>query len=147
LHGNANCGDDSYATGIWGAYGSMVDAIGLICAVYHPPAAAPPADKPVKTIGKPKSTKPPPEKPSGAPLKIDNGAGDDGSEADNGGGGNGGGRRATAAADTTIYDAPEGNEIGYLSAGDALSGLDCNDNNWCRITKPQKGWVWGEDIK
>ncbi|MDG4884453.1 SH3 domain-containing protein [Mesorhizobium sp. WSM4884] len=50
--GNANCGDDAYAVGIWGGSGSMVDAIGLTCATFHPSVVnnPPPAvpEKPIK---------------------------------------------------------------------------------------------------
>lgn len=146
--GNANCGDDGYATGMLISHGSMVDAIGLVCTVYQPAPAKAPADKPIRGVGKPKPAKPAPEKPNGSPLAVDNSGSDDGQADDSGNGGtsNTGGSRATASTDTTIYDQPDGNEIGYLSAGDPLSGVSCNGNNWCRITRPQKGWVWGEDV-
>jgi hypothetical protein len=139
--GNANCGDDGYATGMLISYGSMVDAIGLVCTIYRPAPAPKPADKPIRGIGKPKP--PPPQGPKGAPLKVDNG---DSGQTAAGDGGGGRGAGASAATDTTVYDEPAGNEIAYLSAGDPVSGVSCNDDNWCRISKPEKGWVWGDDL-
>jgi hypothetical protein len=63
----------------------------------------------------------------------------------NAGGGNGGGGGASAATDTTIYDQPEGNDVA-LSAGDPVTIVNCDNNNWCRISTPRKGWVWGGDL-
>jgi hypothetical protein len=78
-----------------------------------------------------------PDKP---PHTIDNG--DNGNQnADNGGGG------SAAATDTTVYDQPEGNDVAYLSAGDPVTIVSCNDDNWCQISKPRKGWVWGDDLR
>ncbi len=73
------------------------------------------------------------------------GAGGGGAGGGNGGGAGGGG--AQAAVDTTIYDRPEGNDIAYLSAGDPVTIVSCNGNNWCQISKPRSGWVWGDDLK
>ena len=143
--GNADCGDDAYATGIWGGYGSLVDAIGLVCTVYHSPVASPPPPPPSDNTPKPKLDSPKPDKP---PLKINNGDGDQ--NADNGNGndsGNGSaGGGASAATDTTIYDQPEGNDVAYLSAGEPVTIVSCNADNWCKISKPRKGWVWGDDL-
>jgi len=140
----ANCGDDGYAVGTWGGYGSLVDAIGLTCAAYPPPVVdnpPPPPPPPPDNSTKPKPDTPKPTKP---PLKINNGDGDQ--NADNGDGSDDTGGGASAATDTTIYDQPEGNDVAYLSAGDPVTVVSCNESNWCRISKPRKGWVWGDDL-
>lgn len=142
--GNANCGDNGYAVGIWGGAYSLVDALGLTCAEYHPQVTTPPVvnNPPPPNNTPPPKPKPKPDRP---PLKIDNGEGDQ--DADNGDGGNDtGGGAATAATDTTIYDQPEGNDLAYLSAGEPVTIVSCNNSNWCRISKPRKGWVWGDDL-
>ena len=56
------------------------------------------------------------------------------------------GGQASAATATTIYDQPEGNDVAYLDAGDPVTIVSCNDNNWCQISKPERGWVWGDDL-
>ena len=33
-----------------------------------------------------------------------------------------------------------------MGAGDPVTIVDCNGDNWCRISKPRKGWVWGGDL-
>lgn len=82
-----------------------------------------------------------PTAPLKPPIKVDNGNnGDDNPPAD----GNGG--QASAATDTTIYDQPGGNDAAYLQAGDPVTIVQCNENNWCQISKPRKGWVWGDDL-
>jgi len=53
---------------------------------------------------------------------------------------------ATAATDTTIYDQPAGNDIAYLHAGDSVTIVNCNGDNWCQVSKPKNGWVWGDDL-
>jgi hypothetical protein len=131
--GHANCGDDSYAIGTWGGYGSLVDAIGLTCATYHPAVVNPP---PPPDNPPPPKPEPKPDKP---PLKVDNGDQSDSGNGDTGGG-------ATAATDTTVYDQPQGNDLAYLSAGDAVTIVSCNADNWCKISKPRNGWVWGDDL-
>lgn len=131
----AGCGGGAYASGVIIHSGSMVDGVGLWCRVaVATPAPKAPTDKPIRGAGKPKVPTP----PSDAPLKVDNGDGG------NGGGGNGGG--ATAATDTTIYDEPGGSDVDYLSAGDPVAIVSCNGDNWCRISTPRKGWVWGDDL-
>ncbi len=65
----------------------------------------------------------------------------------NDGNGDNGTNGATAANDTTIYDQPEGNDVAYLQAGDPVTITSCNGDGWCKISKPRKGWVWGEDLK
>jgi hypothetical protein len=142
--GIADCGNDGYALGIWGGYGALVDAIGLVCVNYRPPAAPPPplpADNPPQPSPQPK-----PDKPA---HKIDNGENADIGKPqgiiDNGNEGKGGGDSA-AATDTTIYDQPQGNDLAYLSAGDPVTVVSCSGDNWCQISKPRKGWVWGDDL-
>ena len=76
------------------------------------------------------------------PVNVDNGDNGDTNNADDGD--NGGG--ATAATDTTIYDQPAGNDVAYLNAGDAVTIVSCNDDNWCQISKPRRGWIWGDDL-
>lgn len=131
--GGADCGDDAYAYGLRIRADSRINALGLMCAVFRQPAP-PPAPPPPPP---PPDNTPKPDKP---PLKIDNDDNGDQGDGDNGGDG------ATAAIDTTIYDQPEGNDVAYLSAGDAVTIVGCNDNNWCQISKPHKGWVWGDDL-
>ena len=81
------------------------------------------------------------ESPTGPPAPpVDDNNGDDQAPPDNGGG------QASAGTDTTIYDQPQGNDVAYLSAGDSVTIVQCNDNNWCQISKPKKGWVWGGDL-
>ncbi len=142
--GNANCGDDGYATGILVSYGSMIDALGLICTTYHP---APPA------VNTPPPPQPPPDKPrpkpDKPPLKVLNGDDDNAAAGGGQGGGNGNvaaAAGAAAATDTTIYDQPGGSDVDYLAAGDAVTIVTCNADNWCRISKPRQGWVWGGDL-
>jgi hypothetical protein len=52
----------------------------------------------------------------------------------------------SAANDTTIYDSPEGSDLAYLSAGDPVTIITCKPNNWCHISAPADGWVWGDDL-
>jgi hypothetical protein len=141
--GYADCGDNGYATGLVVHSGSLIDALGLTCAEYHQQASTAPAPaKPIKHTarGGPTTAQPKPDKP---PIDVLNG--DDANQnADNGGGGAAGGARA--ATDTTIYDQPSGNDVAYLSGGDPVTIVSCNDENWCRISKPQNGWVWGDDL-
>ena len=137
----ASCGDDGYAVGYWGKFGSLVDSVGLACANYPPKDASPPPPPPPKDNPPPP---PPPDKtpkPDKPPLKVLDGDDQD-QNADTGN--NGGG--ASAATDTTIYDQPGGSDVAYLSAGDPVTIVSCNDNNWCRISKPTQGWVWGDDL-
>jgi len=137
------CGGGALAVGIVLRSGSMIDALGLLCKVTAAPAPSPtPTPTPTPTPA-PKPTKPK-EAPNNAPLKVDNGDGD--TDGNDDAPGNGGGGGATAATDTTIYDQPEGNDVAYLSAGDPVSIVSCDDNNWCKISKPKKGWVWGDDL-
>ena len=77
--------------------------------------------------------------------------GDDDNAAAGGGQGGGNGNvaaaaGAAAATDTTIYDQPGGSDVDYLAAGDVVTIITCNADNWCRISKPRRGWVWGGDL-
>lgn len=85
--------------------------------------------------------------PATPPIEVGNGGnGDDGNNGDDQPPPNNGGGQASAATDTTIYDQPQGNDVDYLSAGDPVTIVQCNDNNWCQVSKPRKGWVWGDDL-
>jgi hypothetical protein len=134
----ANCGDDGYAVGLWGRAGSLVDAVGLACADYPPKTVSPPPPPPPPD--KPPPPPPPKPKPDKPPLKVFD-SDDQDQNADTGD--NGG---ASAAQDTTIYDQPDGNDVDYLSAGDPVTIVSCNGDNWCRISRPRQGWVWGGDL-
>lgn len=152
----ANCGSGAFAVGIFGGYGANVDRLGLICGKFEQAAApqqqdqtAPspsgPPEKPIKSTGKGGQNTAPAN--NGPNLKpTDNGAGGNtnADQDDNGGNNNAGG--ASAAVDTTIYDQPDGNDLDYLSAGDPVTIVSCNDDNWCKISAPRKGWVWGDDL-
>jgi hypothetical protein len=145
--GLADCGGNGYATGFVIASGSLIDALGLTCAEYHAPATTAPA-KPIKHTARGGPTTATPDKP---PIKVLNGDEDDqnagdGNDGDDGGNGGDAAGGTTAATDTTIYDQPDGNDVAYLSGGDPVTVVSCNDDNWCRISKPQKGWVWGDDL-
>jgi hypothetical protein len=74
-------------------------------------------------------------------------AGGGGGDNNGGGGGGGGGAGgSTAAIDTTIYDEPDGDDVDYLTAGDPVTIVGCNEDNWCQIRQPRRGWVWGDDL-
>lgn len=140
----ANCGSGAFAVGLFGGYGSHVDRLGIICAKLGDAAPAAPAtpEKPIKHTKRGGATTPPAN--NGGLVVTNGGAGGGGDGGDNGGGN--GGNQTTAATDTTIYDQPEGQDVAYISAGDPVTIVDCNDNNWCQISAPQRGWVWGEDL-
>jgi hypothetical protein len=143
--GYADCGDDSYARGLRIRGDARISALGLICATYQPPP--PPV---VTTPPPPPPPPPPPEKPKPEkpPLKVLNGDdnADTGDGNDNGNNDAADAGTASAATDTTIYDQPGGSDVDYLTAGDPVTIVDCNGDNWCRISKPRKGWVWGGDL-
>lgn len=57
--------------------------------------------------------------------------------------------QATAKANTTVYkvkgkDDPDTNE--YLKQGDAVTIVTCEGDNWCTISSPYSGFVWGDDL-
>lgn len=126
------CGPGMSAVGVVGGAWAQVDRLGLVCGKTHEVAPPPPAEKPAE---KPPARAPLKVTNDQAPLKVDNGAGGDG----------GGGGGDYAAVDTTIYDAPGGDEIDYISEGDPVTIRSCDDG-WCRITEPRRGYVWGEDL-
>lgn len=132
-----DCGG-SPAIGIAVRHGGNIDALGLLCGV-NPPT--PPAPKPAPTPAPPV---PKPSAPVKPPIKVDNSSGA------NGGGfaqkRASGGSSGSAATATTIYAAPGGGEIAYLQVGDPVTIVSCNDNNWCQISRPVGGWVWGDDL-
>lgn len=155
----ADCGPGAFAIGLQGTSGSLVDSVGMICGRF--------ADKPQSTIGDVvgkageaardavknggytpgvvDNTEPLP------PGQVDNDDNDD----DNGNGqgfrqlaAGGGGGKGSANTDTTIYDRPEGNDLAYLSAGDRVTIVQCDEefDNWCEISRPTHGWVWGPEL-
>jgi hypothetical protein len=144
-------------TGLGIHFGKDVNAVGLICdPLIIPHSAEAPRSltapvtvvkqKPVVITGRAKKTQSlsaskTPATPLKPGFKVNNGNHTGGG----GAGGNGGGG-ASAATDTTIYDQPEGNDVAYLSAGDAVTIVSCNGDNWCQISKPRRGWVWAEDL-
>ena len=132
------CPPGEFAVGIYGRHGSHVDAVGLMCGT----VAAPP--KPKSDPAPQAQPKPqPPAKPRDAPLPVGGAAGG----GNDGNGGGNGGSRGRANTDTTIYDQPEGNDIAYLSAGDPVRIVQCGQpKNWCRISAPEAGWVWGPEL-
>lgn len=133
----AGCGSGAIAIGVIGRYGVNVDALGLICRVLNnPPPPQPNTPPPAPNNPPPVENNSPllPVNNSPPPLPVNNGAG------------TGGASGASAATDTTIYDQPAGNDVAYLSAGDPVTIVKCNGDNWCQISRPRKGWVWGEDL-
>lgn len=150
-------GQQSTAVGVYGGGGDLIHSLGLLCATNGSPAALvkvaapPPAPTPPPPVVKP----PEPVKP---PIKVDNSSAANGGGAGNhntfarnraaaaGGGGGGGGGGGSASTDTTVYDGPGGPAVAYLAAGDAVSIVSCNDDNWCQISQPVDGWVWGDDL-
>jgi hypothetical protein len=143
--GYADCGDDSYARGLRIRGDARISALGLICATYQPPPPPVVTTPPPPPPPPPSPEKPKPEKP---PLKVLNGDdnADTGDGNDNGNNDAADAGTASAATDTTIYDQPGGSDVDYLTAGDPVTIVDCNGDNWCRISKPRKGWVWGGDL-
>jgi hypothetical protein len=148
------CGLRDAAIGFTIHWGEHVNAVGLVCKEMVIPAApslASPA-KPIHITGQARAPKPQLAVPTKPPLTVNNGDGGGGSKAITTNGlrsrrAAGGPGEASAATDTTIYDRPEGNDVAYLSAGDAITIQSCDDDNWCQISAPQTGWVWGEDIR
>lgn len=162
------CFSGNAATGLAVHWGNDVNAIGLICDPLVIPAPVQPCPEgqfrlddtcqvpkvlPGSTTGTgggfiqmfPEATG-----LDKKPLKVTNGA--DGSAENGQGFRSGGVKQATgvvevsAANDTTIYDSPEGSDLAYLSAGDPVTIIKCTPRNWCQISAPQAGWVWGDDL-
>ena len=135
-------GQQSTAVGVTGGGGDLIHSLGLLCATNGSPAALvkvavpPPAPTPPPPAPKP----PTPVKP---PIAVDNGnTGDNGNPPPP----KGNGANGSAATDTTVYDQPLGNDVAYLQAGDPVRILTCTNDNWCRINRPVRGWVWGDDL-
>ncbi|OJX15945.1 MAG: hypothetical protein BGO82_13695 [Devosia sp. 67-54] len=144
----ADCGPGAFAIGLQGTSGSLVDSVGMICGRFDDTPASKPGGikavgKAVKTTGAGDTTEPLP------PGVVDN---DDGGN--DGGNGKGfrqltaGGGKGSANTDTTIYDQPEGSDVAYLSAGDRVTIVQCNQKvaNWCEISTPRHGWVWEPEL-
>jgi hypothetical protein len=132
--GAVTCESNGFAYGLLGRSDASVNALGLMCA---PWAATVAPQKPIKHTARGGAATAQPDKP---PIPVL--TGDDAAPAAGGDGGGG----ASAATATTIYDQPAGNDVAYLSAGDAVTIVSCNGDNWCRISAPQQGWVWGDDL-
>jgi hypothetical protein len=62
--------------------------------------------------------------------------------------GDGGGEQATTNVDTTVYvvKGQESPRNKYLNAGDQVTIVTCQSDNWCKISSPHSGWVWGDDL-
>jgi hypothetical protein len=57
---------------------------------------------------------------------------------------------AKAKTDTTLYASPGGAEIDYLTAGDPVTIVACNntaDDHWCHVSAPKDGYIWGDDLE
>jgi hypothetical protein len=57
---------------------------------------------------------------------------------------------AKAKTDTTLYASPGGAEIDYLTAGDQVTIVACNntaDDHWCHVSAPKDGYIWGDDLE
>jgi hypothetical protein len=57
---------------------------------------------------------------------------------------------ASAPNGTTIYKQPNGDEskaniAGYVGRGKSVTIVEC-DGNWCEVSAPKAGWVWGADL-
>ena len=55
------------------------------------------------------------------------------------------GSGSSAKIATTIHDQPNGSDRAYLSAGDRVTIVGCDDG-WCEISRPQRGFVWVDDL-
>ncbi|MEO9228891.1 MAG: hypothetical protein ABI216_08100 [Devosia sp.] len=131
VSGNSNCPSGSVATGIHGAYGTLVDRLGLKCDTYQisllPPVAPPPVQDTTATPEPSPTPVPAPDPVQQAPQP----------------------QTRTAKDATTIYAKPTGKtETGYLNAGDTVTIITCQDNGegWCEISAPKHGFVWGGDL-
>lgn len=123
---SVSCNPGDIAVGLRGHSGALIDSLGLICA----PIPKPAPKQPPKAEGGKAEKKAPANNP-GKPGAVDNG--DQGGEA------------ARANTDTTIYDSRGGTDVGYLGQGDRVSVVQCR-SDWCQISEPIVGWVWGPDL-
>lgn len=77
-------------------------------------------------------------------AKCEKAAANHGNDGGNDGGGNGG---ASANQSTDIYKKPDGvTSIHVLQQNDPVTIVTCRDDQWCQLSKPVNGWVWGEHI-
>jgi len=118
---HSDCQPFEFATGVYGHSAGLVNSMGLHCMLPVLKTAAPP---PPKTDIPP----PPPKDTTTPPPAAD---------------------QATAKADTTVYkvkgeDDEDTNK--YLNAGDAVTIVSCGGDNWCEISSPYSGFVWGDDL-
>ena len=57
--------------------------------------------------------------------------------------------QVTTRIATTIYDRPQGNDVAYLEKDESVTIISCTNepnNNWCEISKPQHGFIFGDDL-
>lgn len=129
---SAGCPSGSIAVGVQGRYGALIDAIGLICSTFsfhQSPAPTPPLNdpnRPVKCTGVQTPTSKCPYPPNQPTQDT-----------------------RTAHVASTVYDARGGNDVDYLNPGDRVTIVSCDDPagmEWCQISAPVKGYVWGEDL-
>lgn len=131
------CPSGSYATGLAGTYDKAgILSIGPLCFAEAAAAGGPDAPPPPPPNLPPEAPPPPPLPPAAPPP-------DAGPDAPGGGAGS----VAAAAAVTTILDGPNGEYLDYLAEGEAVTIQSCDANDWCQISKPRAGWVWGGDLK
>lgn len=115
------CPPNQFANGIVGRSGVLIDAIGLLCA--EPPAAVnkplPASPKPIKKTGRPRN----PQPADAATIAV--------------------------LLNVQVYDAPEENVIGELNAGDRVTLVGCNADDWCKVRGDKvptgQGFVYSGD--
>lgn len=150
-HASVDCGSHFYTTALVGTYkdtGSQpttgILSIGLVCQREGeaPAAASGKADDTgAAEIGDDLTVEHDGPAAGGIQLEIDPGGG-------------GKDRPSFAVAPTTIYQTPAGKEIAYLDRGQKVTIVECADDengkpggeDWCQISKPKKGYVWGPDL-
>lgn len=150
-HASVDCGSHFYTTALVGTYkdtGSQpttgILSIGLVCQKEGeaPAAASGKADDTgAAEIGDDLTVEHDGPAAGGIQLEIDPGGG-------------GKDRPSFAVAPTTIYQTPAGKEIAYLDRGQKVTIVECADDengkpggeDWCQISKPKKGYVWGPDL-
>ncbi len=144
-----------YATGIVGTYGGGVTSLGLQCHNLEDNSS----DTGDNTTTNTDTADNP---PADTDTDTDNGNGDDGNNntitiqvtppdqllpPKTLKPGPSGGVRTVKVA-TTLYAKPAGKELAYLNPGDKVSVVACENGGrgWCQVSKPAKGFVWGDDL-
>lgn len=114
---HTDCPPGQYATGIYGHFDGLINSIGLHCK--EPPIKAPQPPPPLSGNNNPPAADNPPAA-----------------------------AQASARTDTTVYQVKGQDDEAtnqYLTQGEPVT-IDSCDENWCRISAPYSGWVWGEDL-